>query len=683
MAIPGANLKTRMTDSVRGSFGLFTNAGNRQIAYLNTRFLASELQQIKIVRQVIPRHVLRIRELMQRDIDDVRVRSEVVQYLTPQQGVIRARFFPPIVVAALPIPSPTDFELPLLYPPPRNYAGGQFPVVVDKNEDISYEERIFGDTFGFRIPLDEGTSSENSDLFHGCELVWNRDKLTMVAIDGQHRLLAIKSILGMLQEEDRARGYERCQLDPLEKQELGFSSIPVCIVAPWMLFEGNDNLSSSDNIVGVFRQIFVDVNKNAKTVSASRNILLDEQNLVSIFTRNMVDSFVVESGLSKTTPVGLESIALYQFEWDSPDGKEFQINDPRAISSVGLLNKIVHDLLGGLSQSEDTFRNWLRIEEGDEELSPDSTGKAGVDPVNIASTKFSSWQRTLIEGRFKKYIQPSLTHILRNIYPARQLIDKLESKRIELEKKDQSEEGNAIPKCSLDFLLGSRGDQTQIRDMCALDHPVGSFDPDVCKATVKEMAADFLKREIEPERQKPFARIFFSNVGQSEVFDFILTTLRQNASEDVDCMDLTRNFISAFNVAFEDSPKNQQLFASTQSWNSLTIEKLSTVKYKQQHIVALLKISLCFIRDASGLEKVLDRWEATRRHLVNDGISQIRHGLTRRLSQQIASRSEIREILNEKKRRTALDRKVGERVDEIICELAAFVSDEAKFDILE
>ncbi|GAA5509131.1 DNA sulfur modification protein DndB [Novipirellula caenicola] len=674
MSLPGANVKPKMTDSIRGSFGLFTNAGNRQIAYLNTRFLQEDLQQIKTVRQVIPRHVLRIRELMQRDIDDDRVRSEVVQYLTPQEGVVRTRFFPPIVVAALPKPMPPNYDLPHLYPAPTNYTGGMFPIVRDENEGIDYEQRIFGDSFGFRIPLIGGSSSENGELFHGCEFIWNRDKLSLVAIDGQHRLLAIKSILGMLQEEDRARGYESCRLDAESMKTLGFSSIPVCIVSPWMLFESNSELTSGDEIAGVFRQIFVDVNKNAKTVSASRNILLDEQDLISIFTRNMVDSFEVESDLPDDKPVSEDSIALYQFEWDSPDGKEFQVNDLRAVSSVGLLNKIIRDLLLGKDRSEDSFRNWLKIEENDEDLSPAEKKLPGIDPVNIGSTKFSTWQRPILERRFAQTVQPCLTFVLRNLFPARTLIDRLEEKRLQLVSKHKSEEGNFRPRCSLDFLLGSRGDQAQIRDMCALEHPVGSFDPDICKATIQDIANDFLRREIDPAKSKLFSRIFFSRVGQAELFEFVMSTLWRNASDDASCMELCKTFVAAFNGAFEANEGNQMLFSSDQPWNSLSIANLSTAKYKQHHIAALLKIALCFLGEPHGMNDLFRDWSKTRDYLVDDGVKQIKQGLRHRLSLRLSNAAEVREISDDKKRREMLDKRVREDVDEIVDKLSDFVS---------
>ena len=682
MTLPGAKVRPKMTDSVRGAFGLFTNTGNLQIAYVSTRFKPEDLRLLKTVRQVVPRHVLRIRELMQRDIDDERVRSEVVRYLTPVEGVRRTRFFPPIVAAALPRPTEPDFRLKDLYPSPLDFVNGKFPRVKDDNEGVVYEERFFGNSMGFRIPMLGDSPSEDSELFHGCEFSWNRDKLTLVAIDGQHRLLALKAILGILEDEDRARGYESCFLDDLKQDALGFSSIPVCIVSPWMLFEGNLTLEEGDEIAPVFRQIFVDVNKNAKTVSECRNILLDEQDLVSVFTRNIVDQFLVEAQLPLDESISEENLALYQFEWDSPDGKEFQINDLRAISSVGLLNKIVRTSLMGKELSEDDFRTCLCIEEGDPELDPIVKQSLGVDPVELGSTKFATWQRPVLETRFRSMLQPCFVETLRNIYASRNVIERLEEKRLALLKQQSVEKGNSIPKFSLDFLLGSKGDQKQIREMSSHQHPVGKFDPEVCKAVVKQIGNDFLRKQIEPMKAKNFSRLFFSRVGQTEFFNFLLLTLKQNLHDESRVVEFCREYCRCFNSAFEKDDVAKELFCQERDWNNLLISTLGTQTYKFKHIGGLLKISLCFFTMTPELDDLFGgKWEKTRNYLATEGLKQIQSGLQRRLPQQIGSSGAIRNISDEKKRRAALDKKVRERVEEISQSLIEFIHEAADFEL--
>ena len=101
MPFPGVRPQPEMTDDIRGAFGSFTLVGPRQISFINTRFATNKLGLLKTARRIIPRELMTIRELMQRDIDDERVRTEIVAYLKPQAGIDSPRFFPPIVVAVL------------------------------------------------------------------------------------------------------------------------------------------------------------------------------------------------------------------------------------------------------------------------------------------------------------------------------------------------------------------------------------------------------------------------------------------------------------------------------------------------------------------------------------------------------------------------------------------------------
>ena len=102
-----------------------------------------------------------------------------------------------------------------------------------------------------------------------------------------------------------------------------------------MIHDGNADLGDQDALLPVFKQLFVDINKNAKIVSESRNILLNERDAIAVFTRNIIDSFVVESKLPKTEPVSADDLPLYAFEFESPEKKEWQINDRARFARSG------------------------------------------------------------------------------------------------------------------------------------------------------------------------------------------------------------------------------------------------------------------------------------------------------------------------------------------------------------
>ena len=235
-----------MTDRVRGAFGSFTSSGHRQISYINTRFDHDQVGLLRTARQVFPREELKIRELIQRDIDDERVRTDIVGYLTPGSGGEHPRFFPPIVAAVVTCSPGVPARIAERYPATAVDASGQFPRRAEPAEGIFYEERYYGDAFGIRIPiLREDADTVHFDaLFHGAELSWHRDKVRLVAIDGQHRLVAIQAVLGYLDESEAVRGYDKLKLSQEQLLQLGLRHIPVCIVFAPLVHEGNRDLNA-------------------------------------------------------------------------------------------------------------------------------------------------------------------------------------------------------------------------------------------------------------------------------------------------------------------------------------------------------------------------------------------------------------------------------------------------------
>src|SRR5690349_11335393 len=114
-----------LTDHVRGVFGRFTTSGPEQITFLTTQFDKRNLARVSTAREVFPRKYLRVRELIQRDIDDDRVREEIVTYLRPSGVTSGPRFFPPIIVAAFPV-GVSGNPIADLYPAAAR-PGGRFP----------------------------------------------------------------------------------------------------------------------------------------------------------------------------------------------------------------------------------------------------------------------------------------------------------------------------------------------------------------------------------------------------------------------------------------------------------------------------------------------------------------------------------------------------------------------------
>jgi hypothetical protein len=679
MALPGLNRRIQMSDSVRGAFGSFTTVGTKQLSYIMTRLDREQLRRVQTVRSVVPRKLLRIRELMQRDIDDDRVRSEIIQYLTPRDHISEARFFPPIVVALLPLARDPDGTIPSLYSKPE-LANGKFPRRLDQSDQTYYEEREFGEMFALRIPLERPEADVlTASFFYGAELHWNRDHTSLVAIDGQHRLVALKAILGLLEPEDQARGYESSEFDPVTIAKLGFHSLPVCIVFPTELYDGNPDLSSSDGLIPLFRQVFVDVNRNAKTVSETRNILLNEQDLLSVFTRRVVDSFLIESELPPAA-CGTDQIPLYCFEWDSLDNRAFQITDARAISSVGILRRVVEGAMMGESGDADAFRTSLGIEELDPELEPDVVGVAGVPLASISFNNISDWQQKVVEKRFDANWIPAISHILRNLHPFSHVIEALEAVRVDWTRKREVNREDWVVRDAITFLLGSRGDQEQLRFIAdTYEGPVGRFDPGICEQAIKKVEDEAFRVSVDLIRKESIGRLLLSHLGQVELFEFLFRTLWRNlpAGTVTTRLELAKAFVEEFNLVFPVGSDSSRFFSQDEDWNELCIGKLGTQAFRRTHVAGLFRISLCFF-EADGPLAALwgggDTWFDVQADMISGGANRLRESLLSRLPYQFHRAPEAREIVDEIERRKYVQDRVATHLKKTLKNLRDFLT---------
>ena len=168
-------------------------------------------------------------EAIQRVLDEGRVKKEIVQYLTRQEH----RFFSSIVVAALD-GNPQWMPLEVSDIPSMQLFSNYEPL---------------SDTFGVL-------------RFDGRQKYY--------ALDGQHRLSAIKALI------DR-------RSDTWRKAPQGFADeeISVIVVVP---AEGE----SPDAFLERYRRLFGNLNRYAKPMDAVTNIIMDEDDVFAIVTRRLI-----------------------------------------------------------------------------------------------------------------------------------------------------------------------------------------------------------------------------------------------------------------------------------------------------------------------------------------------------------------------------------------------------------
>ena len=277
-------------DGTIGTFRVSTEDGKTagvEVRYLLTHVTLSEKQgQAKLlsmlapVREVFDLKQLDFDEIMQRDIEDSRVSLELIPYLldTSTSGLIK--LFPPIVAVALPLKPNSRVPAPFYRTVERTLTDSKEHQGIKEScitagakgeEQFQFFQNLRGDT-----PLSEGA-----------QLRLARDNCTLAIVDGQHRAMALlalyRNLTGGWAEANRSpyEGYYKVWPDKeIRSYDLSELQLPVLICT----FPELDGSLSDDidiDVVRAARRVFLTLNKTAKSVSDSRNKLLNDQDIVA------------------------------------------------------------------------------------------------------------------------------------------------------------------------------------------------------------------------------------------------------------------------------------------------------------------------------------------------------------------------------------------------------------------
>ncbi|HET9873186.1 MAG TPA: hypothetical protein VFP89_11420 [Propionibacteriaceae bacterium] len=270
------------------------------------------------VREVIPAEELDFNQLLQRDLDDHRVAVSLVPYLLNTDWTGPA-FFPPIVAVALPFEGPSPSNFPPLGEPSQ------------ATEGLAWEQRDAEHHFRVRRLLND--AGQPSPVALG-QVWWNDEFCRIVVIDGQHRAMALLAIDRTMRSAwqgstgARYRYFYESRIKEALKGKPKFEiEVPVTLLWFPELF-GTDKEPHK-----AARKLFVDVNKEARTPSESRLILLSDGELINIFTRTTLTQLRNQSDN--------EYLPLYCIEYDNPDTKTTQSARWSALSNIHALKQMV------------------------------------------------------------------------------------------------------------------------------------------------------------------------------------------------------------------------------------------------------------------------------------------------------------------------------------------------------
>lgn len=249
-------------------------------------------------------HKWTIEELFQREIDWTRVREDIVVNYLKQKN--RRTFFNALTIALL--PTKNDGHLDSEY----SQMAYDFPSEAPYSRD-DYEKVEVG---GIHIAARNLATSTTQYLR------WDENSVFAAAIDGQHRLAALRSFAETQPLTSRQRRTKIPVIFLVFDKRVGFD-MPQNIVA-----DGDNPL-----LLAV-REIFIDLNKHSVEVSTARQILLDDQELEARCTRLLIAN-VTQIDSKDEIPLGLVDWKTSSVKFDT--GAYF--------TSITALYLVVKDIL--------------------------------------------------------------------------------------------------------------------------------------------------------------------------------------------------------------------------------------------------------------------------------------------------------------------------------------------------
>ncbi|ENT6841463.1 DNA sulfur modification protein DndB [Enterobacter kobei] len=372
-----------------GSFGRFSTIQSFPIEYFLTSLKASELQNLTFARDIKPGKKIDFDQLLQRDLDIGRVETEIKPYITNADSKSRTVFFPPLLVAAIPVSKNTMEEFYSKQQIQRTSIGGRNGYIrtweglfkLTLIEDGNYSIVPSMETPQDIISIAREPSQIEMKISNGIER-----GLKLIVIDGQHRLKALQEVY----DEDNG-------------EFLKEMTVPLCI-----LFSPNSTKEVAETVEQegltiprvpeIFRQLFVDVNKNAEQVGGHFNILLSEGNMGSLACRLFCSHILNNKNIE----------GLAQVEWNQKKKKlSTEINRAYYITSIGVIEKALSETFGKNKSVNEYLIDFDEIREQVQPLENDDH----LEFPRVSWDKFSLSQKKHIVNQIQKNVVPLLERL--------------------------------------------------------------------------------------------------------------------------------------------------------------------------------------------------------------------------------------------------------------------------------
>ena len=368
-----------------GSFGVFVSTRSLPIEYLQTTFLHNEIKNIKLARDLVQPANIDFDTLMQRQIDTKRALEDLKSYLSPdpeepQVQQYNTVFFPPLLVACLLC---DEDKILSRYPNETWTIEGrdtQDRRLIRRFSDYfqiqHYADKNVANKYTLKHPAKDSSEEVGlSEVQVEFKFSESREKgVKLVALDGQHRLLALQELL--------------------DQEEIKRLVVPVCIMfanhtsEECNLFHSKSEEQKLPSVSETFRKVFMDVNTGLVQVSTHFQILLKDIDVGSLVVREFC-SFLTTK----------KEYHLCVVEWNQRiDRRANILNLFSSITSIGIIYKGLEDYFGPKANDEHLLKRLLDVVDNSVKVALDS-----ADPDCPSSelnwSQYSLLQRDILKER--------------------------------------------------------------------------------------------------------------------------------------------------------------------------------------------------------------------------------------------------------------------------------------------
>lgn len=342
------------------------------VRFLQAAIRPSALHSIKLVQEIPGSDRWPVRDLFQREVDTDRVSKYILPWL---ENAEKVKFFSPLTLTLIPLDQGRGSA--------RSIVSSFVRQDVTDSEGRAWRILKNEPYFRFRFPIDGGQECPEGGI-----LEWDSSHTSLVAIDGQHRLSALK----------------RYMSDPSRPGHAEFQKwhIPVVIC-------GIDQLQTREKAsvsnLDVVRSMFVYINTQARVPSLARQILLNDESPNYVCCQELLQHSHENDVVDDPAARDSERLPLLFYDWRDLDAGGRVGASPAAIKSITEIASWLEHYVLGADYSEDQYES-LDVESGSDALQ-DAFKRKRMLPESAVD----------LRAHFRKTVLPGISTLFQNFRP--------------------------------------------------------------------------------------------------------------------------------------------------------------------------------------------------------------------------------------------------------------------------